>query len=292
VKSIFTLLFLATAALTAQAQTPEKALARISYSFSHVQDTTQQDRPYKENMVLLIGKNASHYLSYDRVNQIIEGRKEQERMKSNPNAMRTIRGYSPTSTIDYFYFSKEQKLFAKERLINDYIVEEEPTKIAWKITKDTANFSGISCKKATAFFKGRTWNAWFAPDMPFQSGPWKLNGLPGLIIEASDKTGTIKFTFEGMEKVENLSDTDNLTAYLGNEIKFPKAALRSSRKELDKLKEANDNDPQGFAKTQMGGSSVTVVTGALLPGSGGGSPASRPRIVLNNPIELPIKSNK
>ncbi|RYG12433.1 MAG: hypothetical protein EOO07_19075, partial [Chitinophagaceae bacterium] len=64
------------------AQSPDKTLARVRYTFSHIQDTTQKDKPYTENMLLAIGKNASVYTSYDKITQDNElKRKLMEQMK-------------------------------------------------------------------------------------------------------------------------------------------------------------------------------------------------------------------
>jgi len=268
------------------AQSPDKTLARVKYSFIHIQDTTQKDRPYTENMVLVTGKNASLYISYDRVNHNIEGRKQIEQAKNQGGELKmVISGSRPNSMVEYFYFAKEKKLFTTETLINKYLVEEDFPKISWKISKDTISFSGISCKKATANFKGRNWIVWFAPDLPFQSGPWKLNGLPGLIIDAFDETGTVKFQFAGMEDAKSL--TDNLAIYLGDEIKIPANTIKATRKDLDKLKEAKEKDPQGFMKTQMSGSGATVaVTGVRIAGA---PVSAKAPLILNNPLELPEK---
>ncbi|RZK51169.1 MAG: GLPGLI family protein, partial [Pedobacter sp.] len=243
----------------------------------------------------------------------------EEQMKNqagNANVSITIKstGYTPTSSTDYFYFAKENKFYTKERVYNYYLVEEPSTKINWKITKDTISFSGVHCQKATTTFKGRNWTAWYATQLPFQSGPWKLNGLPGLIIEAYDDTKTVSFQFAGMENVSEtqtepakpsvnsgtqitMSDggvavfsagaggVNGVSPYLGNEIKLPADAIKANRKELDKLKEARDKDPQGFMKTQMAGSKegIITVTGYAMSGP------ALPKIVLNNPIELPEK---
>ena len=307
----------------ALAQNPDKALTRVSYNFTHIQDTTQKDRPYKENMLLLVGKNASVYTSYDKINQSLARKKQiEEQMKNqagNANVNITVKsiGYTPTSSTDYFYFAKENKFFTKERVYNYYLVEEPPTKINWKITKDTTSFSGVHCQKATTTFKGRKWTAWYATELPFQSGPWKLNGLPGLIIEAYDDTKTVSFQFAGMENVSEaqnepvktnvnsgaqvtMSDggfavfsagaggVNSVSPYLGSEIKLPADAIKATRQELDKLKEARDKDPQGFMKTQMAGSNEGIITVTGVAMSRPSGPAL-PKIVLNNPIELPEK---
>lgn len=54
---------------------------------------------------------------------------------------------------------------------------------------------------ATADFRGRHWTAWFATDIPVSDGPWKLGGLPGLILEAYDKGHQYTFTAVGLERV-------------------------------------------------------------------------------------------
>ncbi|RZJ81135.1 MAG: GLPGLI family protein [Flavobacterium sp.] len=300
------------------AQNPDKALTKVSYNFSHIQDTTQKDRPYKENMLLLVGKNASVYTSYDKINQTLAKKKQLEEQLKNQagssNVTINITGtsYKPTSSTDYFFFAKEKKFFTKERVINYYLIEEPAPQINWKISKDTTSFSGINCQKATAYFKGRNWTAWYATELPFQSGPWKLNGLPGLIIEAYDDTKTVSFQFAGMENaVAQIAEPTNTSAtaepavaingssiaviaagvntgatspYLGNEIKLPVEILKATRPEFNRLKDAYEKDPQGFMKTQMAGTtSMITVTGVAIKPTG----PTLPKIVLNNPLELP-----
>ena len=43
------------------------------------------------------------------------------------------------------------------------------------------------------------WTVWFAPEIPLQEGPWKLCGLPGLILEACESSGQHSFTATGIE---------------------------------------------------------------------------------------------
>ena len=55
---------------------------------------------------------------------------------------------------------------------------------------------------ATSDFRGRHWTAWFATDIPVSDGPWKLGGLPGLILEAYDKGHQYTFTAVRLERVK------------------------------------------------------------------------------------------
>lgn len=90
----------------------------------------------------------------------------------------------------YFYlndnfnnnFSYTDELSKKLYLINDNF------KLDWEISDETKIISGNKAYKAETFFRGRKWIVWFCPDLPYSYGPWKLHGLPGLILEASDET--------------------------------------------------------------------------------------------------------
>lgn len=68
----------------------------------------------------------------------------------------------------------------------------------WVISKkDVKDIMGYKCFKATGKFRGRTYIAWFTPDLPNDIGPWKFRGLPGIILSISD-TDNI-FTFQAIE---------------------------------------------------------------------------------------------
>ncbi|MEP7109216.1 MAG: GLPGLI family protein [Ferruginibacter sp.] len=80
-----------------------------------------------------------------------------------------------------------------------YISGEPIPSITWTVEKDVRFFGKIICHKATTSFRGRSYNAWFTYDIPFKLGPWKLQGLPGLILEASDSENEVQFKFESIE---------------------------------------------------------------------------------------------
>lgn len=82
----------------------------------------------------------------------------------------------------------------------EYGVYTEPLgEIQWEISDSTKTVLGYDCVIATANYHGRDWTVWFAPDIPLQEGPWKLTGLPGLILEASESTGQHSFVATGLE---------------------------------------------------------------------------------------------
>lgn len=106
----------------------------------------------------------------------------------------------------------------------------------WMMTDETKYISDVSCKKATTIFKGRSYTVWYADDIPIMNGPWKLGGLPGLILEAYDdeknwhiqflakqKTATIQF-----DSFENLMH-GNIPSYNGYASEMKKIFKRASQ---------------------------------------------------------------
>lgn len=83
----------------------------------------------------------------------------------------------------------------------DYLEYTEPLGgMKWEIGEETDTVCGYACTKATASYGGREWEAWFAEDIPTQFGPWKFNGLPGLILKVADNEGIHDFSAIGFKK--------------------------------------------------------------------------------------------
>lgn len=79
---------------------------------------------------------------------------------------------------------------------------DEPfSEIDWVIAEDsTKTILDYQCIMATADYHGRKWTAWFTPEIPVADGPWKLRGLPGLILEANEPSGQHSFVATGLEQ--------------------------------------------------------------------------------------------
>jgi len=69
----------------------------------------------------------------------------------------------------------------------------------WTLLDDTKEINGMKCQKATAAVHGREYETWFSTDIPLPYGPWKLHGLPGLILEAHSTDGEISFEFSEIQ---------------------------------------------------------------------------------------------
>lgn len=82
--------------------------------------------------------------------------------------------------------------------IHYYSYEKQP-KIKWELLSNTKVFKNITCSLAKTNFRGRVFYAWYAPSIAVSYGPWKLQGLPGLIIEAYDETKEVIFQFNKIQ---------------------------------------------------------------------------------------------
>ena len=71
----------------------------------------------------------------------------------------------------------------------------EPTPdIAWTLTNDTLTVSGYYCQTATCKFRGVAWTVCYTEEIPSSAGPWRLRGLPGLIVKAESEAHTFCLT--------------------------------------------------------------------------------------------------
>ena len=114
----------------------------------------------------------------------------------------------------------------------------------WTIKDDsTKNVLGYECIMATANYHGRYWTVWFTPEIPVDAGPWKLLGLPGLILEAADSTGHHHFTANGIQSVNM-----NIPP-----VYEPYSYEKTSRKKFLELCRFRYDNVQGMSDLHFGG---------------------------------------
>ncbi len=92
---------------------------------------------------------------------------------------------------------KKDSIYTRSLWLKDIlVVKEKRQKIKWKIDNESTKKIGIYLAyKAIARFRGRDYVAWFTKEIPVSIGPWKLSGLPGLILEAYDEERMVYFIF-------------------------------------------------------------------------------------------------
>ena len=98
--------------------------------------------------------------------------------------------------------SIENELISKEVISFEefHYVEQEIPKIDWKITTLKRDIAGYECTLAEGVYGDRKYNAWFTESIPTKFGPWKLQGLPGLILRVADEAKEFSFSLTGIKK--------------------------------------------------------------------------------------------
>lgn len=123
----------------------------------------------------------------------------------------------------------------------------------WQMLDGDSVVCGYNCQKAKATFRGRTWTVWYAMDLPYSDGPWKLCGLPGLILRAIDDKGDYLFTAIEISKGD------------GAEIKINlKGAKKSTPEGIDKELKKYWSDPDAYTGRVLNSSGKFYSNGVLV----------------------------
>lgn len=191
-------LFVATG-LSGQEVIDNTAFYRAEYTFRYKRDSTKTGY-HKDNYHLDICKNGRSVF-YSRATQY----RDSVKMALLENGVHWMEVVERIRTIPSgLYWSVDKRFnegkyhYASKLVIRDFRAVEDLEMPQWNLEQDTLTINGHLCHKATAEVAGRVWEAWYAPGIPINDGPWLLWGLPGLIIHAKDSNGYFKFRCENV----------------------------------------------------------------------------------------------
>ena len=71
----------------------------------------------------------------------------------------------------------------KESFSQKFEIKDSLTHYNWQLTREKKKVLGFDCRKAIAKDGEQEITAWYAPKLPYKSGPRKITGLPGIILE-------------------------------------------------------------------------------------------------------------
>lgn len=237
------------------------------YDYRCCVDTTGalKDNISSDNMLLQIGPaGLSKFSSYKNltVDSLI--------MRSTSEQIANAAMEGKLSTGEYMTIYKNYpsgKLTHTEKICEDWFrYEEDMPSPEWEMTDSVTNVLGYECQSARCFFRGREWMVFYTEEIPLADGPWKLHGLPGLIMKASDKQG--HYTFECIG-IKSKADRP-ITVY---KVPFN----RVNRKEYYDTKHRYEINPYAYYEATTGGH-VTVT-----------DEAGNPALDAYDPIELPFE---
>jgi GLPGLI family protein len=168
---------------------------KVTYDMTYVLDSTDLSNKKVDRMLLFIGDDYSAYSSRARLfkgSVVVKG-----------NAGRTSR----ESITDFPYLIikslKTKQLYYTLQIVDDFFYYEQSSDLFnWTLLSETKEINGYKAQKATTTYSGRDYIAWFTPEIPFAEGPFKFNGLPGLILEIHDTQEHYYFKLTSFEKVK------------------------------------------------------------------------------------------
>lgn len=239
---------------------------RFIYEYKFVSDSTNKENVTKEMMYLDITKNGSQYYSREVFVRDSTMMAELEKQVKSGNFNINIRS-GDRGKVNYKILKNYEanKVFFNTRIGQDnYKVLEDRT-IEWKVWPDKKKIGEFEAQKATAIFGGRKWTAWFSEELPFNDGPYKFRGLPGLIVKVEDDTqshvmelkGSTKFTPN--DKKEGAFGSDGgRVVIMGSFSSNSKEAVEINRQQFKKLFWEDREDPMKSLKMMQGREGVVM----------------------------------
>lgn len=178
------------------ADTLDTASLRVVYRLTYKPAPGME--PRECGQVLLVGGKYTRCYSplYERMDSATtELAKEQGRAIFNPQVP-----LEPVGEVYRDLAGNEFRVIQRVPFQKKYVVSyaEPATYPQWTICPEIDTIDGYRCNKARAEYGGRTWIAWYAPEIPVNAGPWKLCGLPGLILRATDDTESYVFSLRSL----------------------------------------------------------------------------------------------
>ncbi len=187
----FYLLFLILVGRISVAQNDGKVIyqqiehAKIGYKYNNISES-----------VLYFNATKSYFTD----SESVASKKQGEEINPDGQSGSLFLGGEFKSEAFYMDLKSKQLLSNEFILARLYPVKDTLIRPNWKITTSRKKIGEFECQRAETTYRNRQYVAWFTPKIPVEWGPWKLWGLPGLIIEANSLDGEIAFIFKSYSK--------------------------------------------------------------------------------------------
>lgn len=224
---------------------------RFFYELTYAPNKDSLGKKNKEMMILDITKDKSIYRDYLAVSQDSILKAEVEAMQKagvfkdlsktikQPKFMHVITKTYPSMEISY-----------ADYILQDKVSYKESNPFDWKVSTEKAKIGEYNAQKATTSFAGRNWTAWFSTEIPFQDGPYKFSGLPGLIVKVEDDAKNYSWELKGNKKIDNYSQ-ESYSEKLMKQFGQGKNNLEVSRDKFEQMYSAYKKDPFGSIRSQL-----------------------------------------
>lgn len=219
-------------------------VAKYDYTFQ--EDSLNINSVKNNEMILLLGDKISGFHNYSQF--LFEAQLHKDPELSIQKIIEFIKSRPVPSFLASFTvlknYPKLGSLTILPKIVTNSFMIEESLKIKWKLSDEKqSTVAGYPCKKATTHFAGRDYEAWYTLEIPISDGPYKFNGLPGLIVEIEDTKGEHRFLLTDFKKVKK--DEELLIMYedtkkiKGNMTDFLKAQRNYSNGGTKSLQSEN-----------------------------------------------------
>ncbi|AJW62479.1 Protein of unknown function (Porph_ging) [Elizabethkingia miricola] len=176
---------------------------RVTYDYIFKRDSAEINSVEKETMFLDISKGGSVFFSYPKF--IYDSLVTNRYIKNRHSGDIDFSNIYDKSKIS---FSVEKKYVKHEVILNTVLGIQKYTvaddiSIKWQIVQEKMIYKEFSVQKAVCDFGGRRWIAWYTTEIPFLDGPYKFQGLPGLILKIEDTGKNHVFEFTGIRNMHS-----------------------------------------------------------------------------------------
>ncbi len=224
----------------------DTARYKVTYSLKYKFHPDQRDA-YNDTRIVQIGKHRVkdysdiiNYFDSLATEQVRRGAESYSNVSGNPwplEIIRPIRG---------------EKADLKYRLSTSafFVYPDSVPSLEWSFNdEETDSIIGYDCRKATVEFAGRSYIAWFTPEIPLPFGPYKFGGLPGLILKLEDAERQYIWVAVGFER-----DNAPIMEYTYRDGNDKRCSAADVKKTLVRYFKS----PVGFMISEIGGDSSRV----------------------------------
>ena len=239
---------------------------RLLYNLTYQIDSTDINSVRNELFYLDMFGNESYFISQ---NQFV-----MDSLTSLPNEKQALKEFLDLNTrpknskFKYTIKNSPTTLKFYQRVAQNHMTYQESSSLEWNLLEDTLRIENYLCQKATTYFAGREYTAWYTTEIPLMAFPYKFTGLLGTIIRIVDSKNHYQFDLEAISQTTK----SNVYARIDNEKVIAKKDFLKAQKQYE-------DDPAA-----MLGSSGIVLSEEILERGKKNHELRKKR--NNNPIEL------
>lgn len=113
-----------------------------------------------------------------------------------------------------FYSTNNESIIRIPLYKSEIVYKQDTSNLNYVFTGKNRKINKFNCQEATLDLNDRKYFIWFTTEVPINFGPFKINGLPGLIVELYEETNKIKFTLKSIKNLLNTSEFDKYKKYI------------------------------------------------------------------------------